>query len=122
MPTSAEDVWRVEYEAHVEEWRARSAEQRAKAEAERAKWEAIRAEEEKAGKRAGNVSEGSGASALAESSTSGWESVRAAGSLESPSTADARDLVAGEAQGHGHTVGFSVLCRFGVSLSNRLGL
>lgn len=94
VPTSAEDVWRAEYESHVEEWRARSAEQREKAEVEREKWEAVRAQEEREAK--------ARAKELSESVTSGWESVRPdteAGA--SPSPADARDLVAGEQQGHG---------------------
>lgn len=101
VPTSAEDVWRAEYESHVEEWRARSAEQREKAEVEREKWEAVRAQEEREAK--------ARAKELSESVTSGWESVRPdteAGA--SPSPADARDLVAGEQQGHGQAV--SVLC------------
>ncbi|KAI6155026.1 hypothetical protein BKA82DRAFT_14218 [Pisolithus tinctorius] len=41
-----EDPWKAEFEAQVEEWRAKSAEDREKAEHERAKWEAIRKQEE----------------------------------------------------------------------------
>jgi hypothetical protein len=103
VPTSAEDVWKAEYEAHVAEWRARSAEQREKAEAERARWEAIRAEEEKAGKQAD-----ARAARLSDSAVSEWESVKAATeSRASPSPADARDLVTGEKQGRRHVVCFS---------------
>ncbi|PSR72944.1 hypothetical protein PHLCEN_2v11181 [Hermanssonia centrifuga] len=114
-PSAAnEDVWKADYEAHVAEWRVRSAHQRQKSEIERAKWEALRAEEEKEGKDWGErvlkerkVSGGSvslaGSSRLAESSSSvhGWENVRAEG-VSSPSPADVRDLVAGEAQKSGH--------------------
>jgi hypothetical protein len=42
---SSEDSWKVEYDQHVQSWRARSAEAREKAEKERARWEAIRAAE-----------------------------------------------------------------------------
>ncbi|KAI6108218.1 hypothetical protein F5141DRAFT_1064425 [Pisolithus sp. B1] len=46
-PESAEeDPWKAEFEAQVEEWRAKSAGAREKAEHERVKWEAIRKQEE----------------------------------------------------------------------------
>ncbi|KAG6334222.1 hypothetical protein ID866_4866 [Astraeus odoratus] len=41
-----EDPWKGEFEAQVEEWRAKSAEARTKAEHERARWETIRKHEE----------------------------------------------------------------------------
>ncbi|KAH9902815.1 hypothetical protein C8Q73DRAFT_633551 [Cubamyces lactineus] len=95
---STEDAWKEEYEAHVAEWRKRSAEQRQKAEEERAKWEAIRAKERE---------EGKGPESVFSLREQGWENLSssvttAATAAESPSPADARDLVTGEAQG-GHS-------------------
>ncbi|KAH9926821.1 hypothetical protein B0H21DRAFT_137944 [Amylocystis lapponica] len=91
-PESAEAVWKTEYDAHVEDWRQRSAEQRQKAEEERARWEALRAKEQQEGKLSESISAYS-------MSGSGWESVGPAARGGSPSPADVRDLVAGEAQG-----------------------
>ncbi|KAI0768088.1 hypothetical protein BD413DRAFT_138364 [Trametes elegans] len=97
---STENAWKEEYEAHVAEWRQRSAEQRQKAEEERAKWEAIR-EKERA--------EGKGRESVFSIPEHGWESLSAsvttaatAAEGDSPSPADARDLVTGEGQG-GHS-------------------
>ncbi|KDQ57164.1 hypothetical protein JAAARDRAFT_207487 [Jaapia argillacea MUCL 33604] len=85
--SSAQDEWKESYEAQAAEWRAVNISQREKAEAERARWEEIRAKEKKEGK---------------EVESEKWESVAGG---ESPSPADARDLVSGE--GHGaHTQGF----------------
>ena len=102
IPTSAEDIWKAEYEANLAEWRARSAEQRETAEAKRAEWEAIRAQEEKEGKtRSQHLSESS-------ASVSGWESVRAATETQSsPGPADVRDSVTSEHHKHGHAVSLS---------------
>ncbi|KAL7279045.1 LOW QUALITY PROTEIN: hypothetical protein ACG7TL_006879 [Trametes sanguinea] len=90
---STEDAWKEEYEAHVAEWRKRSAEQRQQAEERRAHWEAVRAKEREEGK--------------GRESVLSWENLSssvttAATAAESPSPADARDLVTGEAQG-GHS-------------------
>ncbi|KAI9061001.1 hypothetical protein FKP32DRAFT_1594676 [Trametes sanguinea] len=90
---STEDAWKEEYEAHVAEWRKRSAEQRQQAEERRAHWEAIRAKEREEGK--------------GRESVLSWENLSssvttAATAADSPSPADARDLVTGEAQG-GHS-------------------
>ena len=106
QPESAEDVWKDEYEAHVAEWRRRSAEQRQKAEQTRAEWEAIREKERKEGRlRQSELS-------LSTHSTSGWEQLTAGSSAasvggrsDSPSPADARDLVSGEGEGR-HTKEF----------------
>ncbi|KAL1949249.1 hypothetical protein VTO73DRAFT_8130 [Trametes versicolor] len=100
-PESTEPVWQEEYEAHVAEWRVRSAEQRQKAEEQRAKWEAIRAQERAEGK----VSE-----SVLSLREHGWENLSAsvttaATAADSPSPADARDLVAGEGEG-GHSKEF----------------
>ncbi|KAF7795991.1 hypothetical protein EIP86_007160 [Pleurotus ostreatoroseus] len=89
------EAWKADYEAHVTEWRARSAHQREKSEAERARWEAIRAQEESERKAAGLES--------SVASTSGWVKAEASQSAVSPSPADARDLVAGEAERKGHS-------------------
>ncbi|KAI9000545.1 hypothetical protein BD414DRAFT_387346, partial [Trametes punicea] len=95
---STENAWKEEYEAHVAEWRKRSAEQRQKAEETRAKWEAIRAKERE---------EGKGRESVLSFREHGWENLSssvttAATAAESPSPADARDLVTGEGQG-GHS-------------------
>ncbi|KAI0635693.1 hypothetical protein C8Q77DRAFT_1155466 [Trametes polyzona] len=97
-PESTEDAWKEEYEAHVAEWRQRSAEQRQKAEEQRAKWEAIRAKER---------AEGKTRESMLSLREQGWENLSAsvttaATAAESPSPADARDLVTGEGQG-GHS-------------------
>ncbi|KAI0360112.1 hypothetical protein OH77DRAFT_1472173 [Trametes cingulata] len=94
-PESTETAWQEEYEAHVAEWRKRSAEQRQKAEEQRAKWEAIRAKERE---------EGKGRESVLSLREHGWENLSssvttAATAADSPSPADARDLVAGEGEG-----------------------
>ncbi|CDO70889.1 hypothetical protein BN946_scf184804.g21 [Trametes cinnabarina] len=95
---STEDAWKEEYEAYVAEWRKRSAEQRQQAEERRAHWEAIRAKERE---------EGKGKDSVLSLREHGWENLSSsvttvATAAESPSPADARDLVTGEAQG-GHS-------------------
>jgi len=89
--SSLEDSWKVEYEEHVADWKAKNAEQRAKAEEKRKEWEEKREKEKTEGKRHEGV--------LMES---GWMSVggdeaRGLGSKEV--TSDARDLVTDEGQG-----------------------
>lgn len=96
------EAWKADYEAHVEEWRTRSAHQRAKSEAERARWETIRAEEER--KRPAGGLESSVAS------TSGWVKAEVSQSIESPSPADARDLVTGEVSRKAHSVCCIIPC------------
>ena len=82
-----------EYEGHLAEWRRQSAEQREKAERTRAEWEAARERERK---------EGRPRQSLLSDSHSGWESLGGSVATSavpvSPSPADARDLVGGEAQ------------------------
>ncbi|PCH42291.1 hypothetical protein WOLCODRAFT_137826 [Wolfiporia cocos MD-104 SS10] len=117
---SAEELWKAEYDAHVEEWRRASAEQRERAEQERARWEEVRAREQALGIAKESLTDDLGAHLRAdqERGESGWESVGGSGTgsivLESvvsvdagaqgapaaePSVADARDLVSGERQG-----------------------
>ncbi|KAI0671570.1 hypothetical protein C8Q78DRAFT_1029597 [Trametes maxima] len=96
------DGWKAEYDTHIAQWRQKSAEQRQKAEEQRAKWEEIRAKERKEGKGRESV--------LSLRDAHGWESLSAsattaATAAESPSPADARDLVAGEGEG-GHSKEF----------------
>ncbi len=93
---SAEEVesWKAEYDSQVQAWRAESAEAREKAEAERQRWETVRASQVQETPRHGAVS-----------AMSGWETVGSkntstapSGSVHTPSIADSRDLVSGEAQ------------------------
>ena len=79
--SASDDTWKLEYESHVQSWRAQSAEAREKAEKERAKWEEIR-ENEKV----------SGLSQLGEEVRTGIP----AHPPKEPSVVDARDLVTGE--------------------------
>ncbi|CAK5268743.1 unnamed protein product, partial [Mycena citricolor] len=90
-PASDADTDHDEYDSYLTKWRAESAEQREKAEKERARWEDIRAAEKQEG------SSRQGQSVV----NDGWESVGQLGqsSVSSPSPADVRDLVTGEAQG-----------------------
>ncbi|KAF8149865.1 hypothetical protein B0H34DRAFT_802001 [Crassisporium funariophilum] len=81
----SEDIWKAEYEAQVQSWRAQSAEAREKAEKERLKWEAIRAiEKEEAAKRkaAGIVDE----PVVQAQAEAGWEKVGESSSSVSTST------------------------------------
>ncbi|KIK63151.1 hypothetical protein GYMLUDRAFT_57888 [Collybiopsis luxurians FD-317 M1] len=85
---SAEDSWKNEYEEQVKVWRQQSAEAREKAERERAKWEALREVEKAQG--------------VLSSSSSDERSLQEAPVIipktsDSPSPADSRDLVTGEA-------------------------
>lgn len=63
---STDDLWKAEYEAQVQSWRAQSAEAREKAEKERARWEAIRAAEK---------TEANRLAAQVHDSEHGWETV-----------------------------------------------
>lgn len=112
-PTPAEAEapgWKEEYDSRLAEWRATAAAARDKAERERARWEAVRAEEAK-------TAPPSATSSFADVSApgSGWQSALAGSTAslaptaaehperDSPSPADARDLVADEHRG-GHGV------------------
>jgi hypothetical protein len=86
--STATSSWEVEYEEHLKDWRAKSAEAREKAEKERAKWEAIREKEREEKEK-----------------EHGWEDIHddiptGIPKRDSPSPADARDLVTGESHKH----------------------
>ncbi|KAK7044250.1 hypothetical protein VNI00_007972 [Paramarasmius palmivorus] len=92
------EVWKAQYEEQVKEWRAQNAEAREKAEKERARWEAIREKEKTEGASRPTYEEPgwqtvSGQKSLTTSTISVSE-------LSSPSPADVRDLVTGEAPKH----------------------
>lgn len=105
---SSDDSWKAEYESQVESWRAQSAEAREKAEKERLRWEAVRAaEREEAARRKAEEAVSEPIVPREEHGEAGWETVSNAQShslvslesdLDSPSPADARDLVADEPQ------------------------
>lgn len=69
------EKWKVEYEEHLRNWRAESAEAREKAEKERARWEALRVQQDDVIYR---------------------PTSERPFSTQSPSPADARDLVSSE--------------------------
>lgn len=107
LPSSSSDEpWKAEYESHVQSWRTQSAEAREKAERERERWEAIRAVEKEAA--ASRKLAGDDIPSLAASHEEPeWENVSKTKAscqattftgFQSPSPADARDLVAGESE------------------------
>lgn len=103
----SDDDWKGEYESQVESWRAQSAEAREKAEKERLRWEAIRAAEKEEAARNPQPLQASGdwekvshkASSKVPSESSDFGTGLHA-STSSPSVADSRDLVTGEAGRH----------------------
>jgi len=101
---STDDSWKTEYDTQVKSWQAQSSMAREKAEKERARWESIRATEraEAALKPTHGVVDASSKAAEAHMEPE-WETVGSKSSLQteapsSPSPADGRDLVTGEAQ------------------------
>ncbi|KAL0567394.1 hypothetical protein V5O48_014598 [Marasmius crinis-equi] len=105
-PSSVEPVdveaWKSQYEEHVKEWRAQNAEAREKAEQERARWEAIR-EQQKEEKKLHSSRDESSWHTVSEQPSLAASTISTGVPISgSPSVADARDLVSGEAPRNPH--------------------
>ncbi|KAI0322146.1 hypothetical protein OF83DRAFT_18511 [Amylostereum chailletii] len=97
IPPEAHEAWKSEYETQLEEWRKQNAEQRARAEAERARWEKMRASGELPDEPP--LEEKDEGKVRADGDWEKLSTMHSSNAGDAPSPADARDLVAGEAQG-----------------------
>ncbi|THV03205.1 hypothetical protein K435DRAFT_775093 [Dendrothele bispora CBS 962.96] len=91
---ASHEKWKEEYEEQVKVWKSQSAEAREKAEKERARWESIRAADPESAHKKPPLSDSATWTTFSQFSTT--SSTSNPPLAESPSPADARDLVTGE--------------------------